>query len=233
MRSTWRSSLPLCVGLLLLAQWTSAVLGTDDDPGSNEQPDSEVFLFEGNKVLLFTVQAGAGYSAVDTFLDSSTVYPKPTSELPSVYRSSVIDSLSTSSASNDKSYIVAEMRVQDRPVAQVMFDISTNREQLTKENWFTKERLVSSVPYDIGKDFFYFSIRGDSEQKRSFFISFSHGGCALDTAFWVVLDTEDPCSWGKKNYSGKGPTLIYTTSRETTLEAGAQYDADRFLIYLM
>ncbi|PAA56701.1 hypothetical protein BOX15_Mlig034437g1 [Macrostomum lignano] len=204
-------------------------------PSSSSAPAiSEAFEFEPSKILLFTVKANSNQKAAATFLNSAIKSRVPKSgNLPSVFRSELIDSLSTLNARTGKHYIVAEMRAGSRMVAQVVFDISTKRSKLNKENWFSKERVVSSYPYPVGSKFNYFSIRGHAAIKRSFFISFSYHGCPGDRAFWMVSDGRDPCPWANAKWSGRSPALIYTKSRRPLLQkGGAQHDADRFLVYL-
>uniref|UniRef100_A0A1I8FM87 Sema domain-containing protein n=1 Tax=Macrostomum lignano TaxID=282301 RepID=A0A1I8FM87_9PLAT len=174
-------------------------------PSSSSAPAiSEAFEFEPSKILLFTVKANSNQKAAATFLNSAIKSRVPKSgNLPSVFRSELIDSLSTLNARTGKHYIVAEMRAGSRMVAQVVFDISTKRSKLNKENWFSKERVVSSYYPYILLVVNSTTFRSEATLQSSAASSSASATMAAqgDRAFWMVSDGRDPCPWANAKWS--------------------------------
>uniref|UniRef100_A0A1I8HMU6 Fibrinogen C-terminal domain-containing protein n=2 Tax=Macrostomum lignano TaxID=282301 RepID=A0A1I8HMU6_9PLAT len=202
-------------------------------PAASGSLPEKSFKFEGNKILLFTIKSGIGKGAYSTFSTKQT-YPIPADKsLPNVYRSDLLDNLADTVIESGKKFIVAEMRVKNKPVSQVFFDVSVRRRSLNLHSWFSASRVVSSSPYFVGSTGFnFFAPQGDARYSRRFFISNRYGGCNGDTAFWAVSDKKDPCPWSNRFWTGKAPVLVYNTKQNSpTYRTGAK--ADRFLIYLV
>uniref|UniRef100_A0A1I8GIN4 Peptidase_S9 domain-containing protein n=1 Tax=Macrostomum lignano TaxID=282301 RepID=A0A1I8GIN4_9PLAT len=186
----------------------------------------EAFHFEDGKALLYTIKSNIGQTVYATYTTKGQRVIPSKKSLPKLYRSDQLDSLSSNIG--DYKLIVAEMRKHGRVVAQLVFDVSTNKKTLNLMNWFSPTRLVSSFPYEIGKTGFnYFSMAGHKALKRTFFVNYVYRGCPGDTGFWMIADKKDVCSWAKKGWKGSAPELVYSV-----LKYSQPFYADRFLVYL-
>uniref|UniRef100_A0A1I8GLC5 Peptidase_S9 domain-containing protein n=1 Tax=Macrostomum lignano TaxID=282301 RepID=A0A1I8GLC5_9PLAT len=191
----------------------------------------EAFHFEDGKALLYTIKSNIGQTVYATYTTKGQRVIPSKKSLPKLYRSDQLDSLSSNIG--DYKLIVAEMRKHGRVVAQLVFDVSTNKKTLNLMNWFSPTRLVSSFPYEIGKTGFnYFSMAGHKALKRTFFVNYVYRGCPGDTGFWMIADKKDVCSWAKKGWKGSAPELVYSQVSGIKYSQGNAFYADRFLVYL-
>ena len=80
-------------------------------------------------------------------------------------------------------------------------------------SWFAQAQLTSSSWTDIGTlTPAYFSVAGDAQYGRRFFINYLYGGCESD-AGWLVVDTSpDPCDWETDAVSGPALRINYAPS---------------------
>uniref|UniRef100_A0A1I8G1E0 DUF4091 domain-containing protein n=1 Tax=Macrostomum lignano TaxID=282301 RepID=A0A1I8G1E0_9PLAT len=217
-------------GWLLVLLWATASVEAADVAS----PDG--FAFEDGKTLLFTIRSNIGEDPQKAFVtrgNGNRPAPSPNEPLPAVYRSDLLDELPDTVRRLDKTYMVAEMRVDRAVVMRVVFDVGDYPDSLDQFNWFSPSRLIGAWPYrldDVAK-FSAFSIEGDANKERRFFIATSFDGCNGDRGFWLVSGARDPCGWGHNGWKGLAPALIYNRFKDRTLQQGAAY-ADQFLVYL-
>lgn len=83
--------------------------------------------------------------------------------------------------------------------AELCFRIEKN-DSLPKGNWFSKDRLVGSSPWDLDRmqkvTFKIFSIDGNRKSRR-FYPSQNNNGCGVTAGFMLTTDAVGRCSWEK------------------------------------
>lgn len=97
-------------------------------------------------------------------------------------------------------------------------------------DWFSGDTVVDSDWTDLlTTDKNFFSIEGDSNYGREFFVNANYGGCQVD-AGWLVLDdeTSDPCTWETQNNGPSGsidilysPDTTYSNADDDWVQADA------------
>uniref|UniRef100_A0A1I8G660 Peptidase S9 n=1 Tax=Macrostomum lignano TaxID=282301 RepID=A0A1I8G660_9PLAT len=193
----------------------------------------KIIIFEEYKQLLFTIKANVDREALNVFSHRQDFKMLADGSLPPVYRSDLLDQLALTVKQSGKSRMVVEMREGKSVVSQVIFNVAKDTDKLTRENWFSKERIESSYPFWIGRtEFSQFSLNGDSSRKRHFSISSTGGGCDTERSFFVVSDKEDSCPWISEGFKGSLPVLVYNYIQDAPSRVGSGY-ADRLVIYLM
>uniref|UniRef100_A0A1I8J960 TSPc domain-containing protein n=1 Tax=Macrostomum lignano TaxID=282301 RepID=A0A1I8J960_9PLAT len=193
----------------------------------------KIIIFEEYKQLLFTIKANVDREALNVFSHRQDFKMLADGSLPPVYRSDLLDQLALTVKQSGKSRMVVEMREGKSIVSQVIFNVAKDTDKLTRENWFSKERIESSYPFWIGRtEFSQFSLNGDSSRKRHFSISSTGGGCDTERSFFVVSDKEDSCPWISEGFKGSLPVLVYNYIQDAPSRVGSGY-ADRLVIYLM
>jgi len=94
-------------------------------------------------------------------------------------------------------------------VAHILFDGKGS----DPTNWFSDSRLVSSSWTDIkGAAKNYFSLVGDDNLLRHFFINRNYGGCPADAGWFVAVDGAH-CSW---EASPSVPAFLYAKNHVIT-----------------
>uniref|UniRef100_A0A1I8FJR1 Uncharacterized protein n=1 Tax=Macrostomum lignano TaxID=282301 RepID=A0A1I8FJR1_9PLAT len=199
-------------------------------------PKHYASISEGNKVLLYTIKSHIGQDGLQ-HLQIARAYdriPKTPVAAPDLYRSNQLDTLPSLIHRTGYKRMVAEMRTDGKVVAQVVFDVSRNPKSLNMVNWFSKSRLVSSYPYQLGKSGYnYFSVAGHQAHKRTFFINSVYAGLRWRprASGWCRTGGTH-ASGGTRAGTGSAPALIYTRLPGKKYSQGNAFYADRFLVYL-
>ncbi|XP_035700082.1 uncharacterized protein LOC118432567 [Branchiostoma floridae] len=90
-------------------------------------------------------------------------------------------------------------------------DIIFNAHGSNRDNWFSKDRLISSPWTDLKTaPANFFSIQGDDRHGRRFFINRSYGGCAHDWGWLIVLDPGAECPWEKRVKSRGNNQILFS-----------------------
>ncbi|CAH1272771.1 SELP [Branchiostoma lanceolatum] len=98
--------------------------------------------------------------------------------------------------------IVLEASAED---VELIFD----GENTDKFSWFSPARLISSPWGDINTETNnFFSITGDANRLRTFFISRSYASCPYDYG-WLVLAEENHCAW-ERNPVDQRPNILFS-----------------------
>uniref|UniRef100_A0A1I8IGX2 Jacalin-type lectin domain-containing protein n=1 Tax=Macrostomum lignano TaxID=282301 RepID=A0A1I8IGX2_9PLAT len=186
------------------------------------------------KVLLFTITAHSGKDALVEYRNTKKG-DTHTKDFPTLFRASLLDNLPAAIKKYRFTKIVAEMRNNGKAVASATFDVSKDTDKLNSENWFTKDRLVKSYPYWIGKgSFVKFSIEGSkfsNGASRNFYIQFTHGGCGVDRGFIGIGNSAaDGCKWVRDGVKTGPPVMFYSTQKDLPYAKDIHF-ADRLIIY--
>ncbi|GFR99358.1 hypothetical protein ElyMa_002791100 [Elysia marginata] len=100
-------------------------------------------------------------------------------------------------------------------------------------NWFTRDRYIESSWEDVAtKETEFFSLAGDAERYRRFFISFSSNSCPKDSGWLVAVDAAKLkcCTWEK---TGKFPILKYAAGpKVASWQSSKSRDADAFVVFI-
>ena len=102
-------------------------------------------------------------------------------------------------------------------------ELKFNAKETNNQNWFIDSKLTHSSQWsDIKTESKnYFSISGDTEKKRHFFINNRGyaGNCAGDTGWMVIAGKE--CAW-ERGHHHKNPILYSKLSKYTKWEEKSQ-----------
>ncbi|XP_038070583.1 uncharacterized protein LOC119739645 [Patiria miniata] len=82
-------------------------------------------------------------------------------------------------------------------------------------SWFRKNRLISSPWQDlISTATNYFSIEGDVNEERRFYINHNYGGCPGDKGWLVVTDSQmlTDCQYERPSAEYPYPIILYSNT---------------------
>jgi hypothetical protein len=105
-----------------------------------------------------------------------------------------------------------------------------------KTTWFGAASLAESSWTDLPTgNASYFSVLGDAQFGRSFFVNLNYGGCASDAGWFVVSGTggasNKPCSW--ETSAGAGTRILYATgTTSTNWTSGTVGAADTLMVFV-
>ncbi|XP_035676419.1 uncharacterized protein LOC118415740 [Branchiostoma floridae] len=166
--------------------------------------------------MVFKIVAGAPGSSYGIWKSrgghGDQVHPSLTGH--SHYRSPDLDRWSSLHVTKVKVTLV----VQHQHTRDIIF----NAHGCDMDNWFTKDRLLSSPWTDLKTaPTNFFSIRGDNQYNRRFFIHRSYGGCANDRGWLIVLDPGAECPWEKRVKSRGNNQILFSRKADSV-----QYERD-------
>ena len=113
--------------------------------------------------------------------------------------------------------------------------IKFNTKGSDKYTWFSNSNIISSSWTDIqniSKN--YFSIAGDTTNKRQWFVNYTYGGCDIDSG-WIVVSTnpsKDACS--QNGYWQNAPvgSILYSAGTSYVNYTSTAKFADNIVIML-
>ena len=103
-------------------------------------------------------------------------------------------------------------------MTQAAYAIFNNTKGFNIDSWMDRDYLQESSWTDIqaSRDTNFFSVRGDREKSRSFFMNLRYGagGCSLDKGWLVVIEEKGTgnCDWDKDYDSDEYPVIKYSSA---------------------
>lgn len=90
------------------------------------------------------------------------------------------------------SAVRVEALVSNAPAAQMTFGVTG----ASNVAWFSAARVTGTNFTDLGtQGQNYFSVEGDSGNRRRFFVNRNYGGCGVDAGWLIAGGGSPPCSW--------------------------------------
>ncbi|XP_072026282.1 uncharacterized protein [Amphiura filiformis] len=117
----------------------------------------------------------------------------------------------------------------------VLNEIEFDAVDSTTSSWFAQSRVLATSWTDLVEALpNHFSLQGDGDLKRRFFINFNYGGCDVANGWLCVKDEPHACTWEQPQPGESYPIILY--SRATTSinwTSGDKGRAAALLIYVI
>lgn len=167
---------------------------------TTEMVTPNIYTGVSGEMILFRLLSGSGVKSFDYFINSNensneTVEDDNEEQFKN-FRSILLDEWDNIRPSLIN---ITIMDYDDNIAAGFLFKVMATDSYTT---WFSEENLMNSFPWNISYlrsyGYNFFSIRGDSSNKRSFYINLFNKFCVTDKGLFGIMEDVNHCPYGNK-----------------------------------